>query len=163
MVDSTWEWEYRLGFKYSDKDSDGDPVPPGEVKLVTWLVVAKDHYEDLEPHVTLLSEELIGRNAFDNSKSEYSTQDKVFIPSTTELGDTEHEETYPIGSVYPYFQEADNASGWHSLATWHCMATITGFLGHVLPLRITAITCALPFPPVLLSDTLPTTVPPTAA
>ncbi len=36
--------------------------------------------------------------------SSYSTSDEVFIPSTTELGDTEHDKTYPIGSVYPYFQ-----------------------------------------------------------
>ncbi len=33
----------------------------------------------------------------------YSTQDRVFIPSTTELGDTSHVSTYEIGSVYPYF------------------------------------------------------------
>ncbi len=41
--------------------------------------------------------------------SAYSTQDRVFIPSTTELGDTAHSNTYQIGSVYPYFQGAGDA------------------------------------------------------
>ncbi len=36
----------------------------------------------------------------------YTTKDSVFIPSTTELGDTEHDWTYEIGAVYPYFYEA---------------------------------------------------------
>ncbi len=40
--------------------------------------------------------------------SAYSTSDHVFIPSTTELGDTEHFSTYPIGSVYPYFLGEDS-------------------------------------------------------
>ncbi len=40
---------------------------------------------------------------------EYSTQDRVFIPSTTELGDTEHSLTYQIGMAYPYFSGASNA------------------------------------------------------
>jgi hypothetical protein len=172
VVDPSWEWEYRLGINYSDKDWDGDPTPPAEVKPVTWIVVARDHYEGLDPHVTLLSDELIGRHAFDNSThvddwgynhwgesgthssadrglrpwlnstgihsgegfyrafsesfkqavlttnvpntdwqngSAYSTQDNVFIPSTTELGDVEHDWTYQIGTAYPYFQGADDA------------------------------------------------------
>ncbi len=41
--------------------------------------------------------------------SAYSTQDKVFLPSTTELGDMAHKSTYQIGIAYPYFLGADNA------------------------------------------------------
>jgi hypothetical protein len=165
VVDPSWEWEYRTGRGYAREEGD-------QTKPVTWIVVAHDHYEGLESHVTLLSEELIGRHTFDNSThvrdwgynhwgesgthssadrglrpwlnttgihsnegfyrvfsksfksvvlttnlpnkelpngSAYSTKDKVFIPSTTELGDTEHDWTYRIGEVYTYFQGADNA------------------------------------------------------
>lgn len=38
----------------------------------------------------------------------YNTQDNVFIPSSTELGDTEHILTHEIGSVYPYFHEPND-------------------------------------------------------
>jgi serine/threonine protein kinase len=58
VVDPSWEWEFRTGSNYSGS---------GIVKPVTWIVVAKDHYDGLEPHVTLLTEELIGLHAFDNS------------------------------------------------------------------------------------------------
>lgn len=39
--------------------------------------------------------------------SSYTTQDKVFIPSSTELGDTEHDSSYEIGSIYAYFVGKD--------------------------------------------------------
>jgi serine/threonine protein kinase len=163
VVDPSWEWEFRTGENYSGS---------GKVKPVTWIVVAKDHYDGLEPHVTLLAEELIGLHAFDNSTdrgttygsnlwgesgtsnatrglrpwlnssgihegegfywafsasfqaavltttvpnkewkngSAYSTQDRVFLPSTTELGDTAHSDTYQIGMAYPHFQWAGDA------------------------------------------------------
>ncbi len=172
VVDPGWEWEYRLGFNYSDIDWRGNHTLPGEGKPVTWIVVARGHYEGLVPHVTLLSEELIGRHAFDNSShvtksgynnwgesgthssadyglrpwlnstgihadegfyrafsesfknavlitdlpnrewqngSAYNTQDKVFTPSTTELGDSTHGSTYQIGTIYPYFKGAGDA------------------------------------------------------
>ena len=165
VVDPGWEWEYRTGRDYTLEAGD-------ETKPVTWLVVAKDHYDGLDPHVTLLTKELIGRHAFDNSthvhnrvynhwgesgthssadrglrpwlnsngihsgegfyrafsesftqavltttvtnserrnNSAYSTSDQVFIPSTTELGDTVHSRTYPIGKGYAYFSGADDA------------------------------------------------------
>ncbi len=165
VVDPSWEWEFRTGNDYTLEAGD-------ETKPVIWIIVAKDHYDGLEPHVTLLSEELIGRHVFDNSShvddrgynhwgesgnhssadrglrpwlnstgihsgegfyrvfsegfkqavltttlpnkewqngSAYSTQDKVFLPSTTKLGDTEHRRTYQIGTAYPYFQGADSA------------------------------------------------------
>jgi hypothetical protein len=175
VVDPSWEWEYRLGLDYSDRDLDGDPTPSGEFKPVTWIVVASDHYDGLEPHVTLLSEELIGKHAFDNSTnrgheyaeygynhwgdsgtanatrglrpwlnstdihagegfyqtfsesfkqavltttvpnkewqsgSAYSTQDRVFLPSATELGESAHNYTYRIDTVYYYFDGAGDA------------------------------------------------------
>jgi serine/threonine protein kinase len=165
VVDPGWEWEFRTGAGYARAEGD-------QTKPVTWIVVAKDHYEGLDPHVTLLSEELVGRHAFDNSThvhswgynhwgesgthtsadrglrpwlnstgihsgegfhqtfsesfkqavltttvpnkeweygSAYSTQDKVFIPSSTELGDNEHKRTYRIGTFYPYFQGGGDA------------------------------------------------------
>jgi len=58
VVDTSWTWQFRTGDNYSGS---------GDVKPVNWIVVAKDHYKDLEPHVTLLTEELIGRYVFDNS------------------------------------------------------------------------------------------------
>ncbi len=39
----------------------------------------------------------------------YSTLDQVFIPSTTELGDTTQYGTYEIGSVYTFYSDASNA------------------------------------------------------
>jgi hypothetical protein len=163
VVDPSWEWEFRTGDNYSGS---------GKVKPVTWIVVAKDHYDGLEPHVTLLADELIGKHTFDNGTKEvnqygsnhwgdsgtanashglrpwlnstgihssggfyrvfsesfkaavlattvpnkewesgtvYSTEDYVFLPSTTELGDSGHDYTYTIGSVYPYFSGAGYA------------------------------------------------------
>jgi hypothetical protein len=163
VVDPSWEWEFKTGDNYTGS---------GIVKPVTWIVVAKDHYDGLESHVTLLSEELIGKHAFDNSTnlgheyadygynhwgdsgtanatrglrpwlnstdihagegfyqafsesfkqavltttvpnkewqsgSAYSTQDRVFLPSTTELGDIYHNDTYRIGTGYSYFDGA---------------------------------------------------------
>ncbi len=169
VIDPTWQWEFRLGFNYSNELGDVQ-TGPAEVKPIIWIVVAKDHYDGMESHVTLLTKDLIGRYAFDNSTdrdyegnkfgynhwgesgngnathglrpwlnsngihkgegfywafsesfkgavlnttvpnkvwengTDYSTQDHVFIPSTTELGDITHEVTYPIGSTYPYFE-----------------------------------------------------------
>jgi len=163
VVDPSWEWEFRTGDNYWGS---------GKVTTVTWIVVAKDHYDGLEPHVTLLADELIGKHTFDNSTTRgtpfgsnhwgdsgtanashglrpwlnstgiysnggfyrafsesfkaavlattvpnkewkngtaYSTEDYVFLPSTTELGDSVHFQTYRIGSVYPYFSGADDA------------------------------------------------------
>ncbi len=172
VADPSWEWEYRLGINYSDIFWDGSPTPPGELKPVTWIIVAKDHYDLDEGHVTLLTDNLIGLFPFDDSTdrehegaeygynhwgdcgtgnathglrpwlnsngihsgegfygafsadfkravlttpvpnrewlegSAYTTSDKVFIPSTTELGDEEHDWTLIIGEVYAYFDGA---------------------------------------------------------
>lgn len=67
VIDPTWEWDYRKGINYSERDYYGGLTEPGEVKPVTWIVVAKNHYDLDEMHVTLLAEELIGRFVFDNS------------------------------------------------------------------------------------------------
>ncbi len=160
VVDPSWSWEYRSedGYENACKDN-----------YVTWIVVAKNHYSNLEPHVTLLSKELIGCYLFDNSTNRgtpmgsnhwgdsgkgnatkglrtwlnstgvndgegffqvfsenfksivvetelpnkdwqmgesYKSNDRVFIPSTTEMGDTLHTWTYEIGKPYAYFKDA---------------------------------------------------------
>ena len=162
VIDPSWEWEFRTASNYSGT---------GGLSSVIWIVVAHDHYEINEPHVTLLAEELIGlynytrRNlisdlgysywgssgeeasvncdlrswlnstdsynregfydAFSESFKEYvlnttldnhgwvegsayASTDNVFVPSTTELGDMAHENTYMIGRLYPYFAEDGN-------------------------------------------------------
>ncbi len=173
VVDPTWVWKFCTDLDYS-----GD----GVIKPVLWLVVSNNHYENLGPHVTLLTEELIGMFPFDCSSDSnhkwaeygynhwgdsgtfdtqyygipyansyglrpwlnsngahkgegfydafsvgfkrivlsttlpnkvfndgecYTTSDWVFIPSTTELGDSEHIDTYQIGKPYLYFENAD--------------------------------------------------------
>ncbi len=163
VADPSWVWEFRTGNNYFGS---------GNVKPVTWIVVAKDHYEGLDPHVTLLAEELVGQFPFDDSTDRgsirgsnhwgesgtgnathglrlwlnsiglqsgkgfysafsegfkrailtttvpnkewkngnaYNTSDNVFISSTTELGDTDHNRTYPIGTAYAFFQGANDA------------------------------------------------------
>jgi len=178
VVDPSWVWEFRTDRNYTGS---------GEVKPVSWIIVAKDHYEGLEPHVTVLAVGLIGIYAFDDStgrsnkldiygsnhwgdsgsaargprawlnpgwhwrcdsatrglrpwlnstgihenegfylafsksfkravlktivpnkkwkrSSTYRTRDRVFLPSTTELGDREDSYNYQIGKAYPYFE-----------------------------------------------------------
>jgi len=159
LVDITWQWEFRTDSNYTG---------PGKIESVVWIIVAKDHYEMKESHITLLSDELIGKYCFDLQKKwwglgkvgdnqwgmsgatnsvrglrpwlnsngihkgdgfyaafsqnfknivilttlpnrrwdrgkYYHTRDYVFIPSSTELGDSDHRGTYPIGSAFPYF------------------------------------------------------------
>ncbi len=65
VIDPSWEWEFRTGWNYTREMGD-------QTKPVTWLVVAKDHYSGLDPHVTLLTEELIGRFPFDDSTDRFS-------------------------------------------------------------------------------------------
>lgn len=160
IADTSWIWTY-----YIDDD------PANSISShITWIVVAKDHFDGIEPHITLLSEDLIGFYIFDNSTNrgsmlgnnhwgnsglpnadrglrtwlnstgisedygffsafsdrfqksiiattlhnrewehgqEYFTVDKVFIPSTTELGDTSHIWTYDIGQPFAYFENAE--------------------------------------------------------
>ena len=183
--DPSWEWEFRTGNDYNEmllNRTDGTHTD-SEKKPVTWIVVAKDHYSDLVPHVTLLAEELIGKFCFDVRKKrhrfiflselcgevmwslsgdfdakrglrswlnstgihskegfyqafsgnfaktvltthvpcrdihgkKYTTQDKVFVPSTKELGDTLEGVVDPdeiarlsAGAMYKYFSDAEN-------------------------------------------------------
>lgn len=128
--------------------------------------MAKDHYDEMEPHVTMLTKDLICKykfgdmpnrthpgeinhwgkndlrfwvNSTGNHSNEgfyrefsesfkdlvlttiipnkewksgtgavyYSTEDRVFLPSTTELGDSIHAYTYQIGSAYELFYVDD--------------------------------------------------------
>jgi len=39
---------------------------------------------------------------------EYTTTDNVFIPSGTELGDTDLRDTYSIGTIFDYFSDSDD-------------------------------------------------------
>ncbi len=161
VADPSWVWKFRTGENYTGS---------GEIKPLTWIVVAKDHYEGLGSHVTLLSEKLICLYTFDNSSDRdagfsvgsnhwgdsgttdaeyglrpwlnsagihsadgfhkgfsddfqdtvmitplpnkdwegrtYYTDDIVFIPSSTELGEKEHNLNYEIGRIFPYFEKA---------------------------------------------------------
>ncbi len=178
VIDPSWEWEFRTGRDYTREEGD-------QTKPVTWIVVAKDHYEGLDPHVTLLSEELIGRFSFDDSTdrgnrwgsnswgdsgtgnatsglrpwlnstglhagegfyrtfsedfkravltttvpnkewvdgSAYRTSDKVFVPTSTELGDIFHIYTYRVGTVFSYFRFV-------RMGIFSGMESRTGFLG----------------------------------
>ncbi len=165
VVDTSWAWEFRAGDNFSGS---------GKVKPVTWIVVAKDHYEGLELHITLLAEESIGKYVFDNSTNRnhtyaeygynhwgdcgtanatcglrpwlnstgirqnftgksfyrsfsklfkravlettlpnmewtnrtiYTTSDKVFVPTITELGLSMFDCPLQIGTAYAYFAE----------------------------------------------------------
>ncbi len=163
IIDLSWQWEHRTGNHYSRGANDLK-------KPVSWILVAKNHYEDIEQHVTLLTDELIALFVFDNSSNRgsehgnnhwgnsgapnatlglrpwlnssgihenegfyesmsddfkaliittklpnrewqngnlYHTYDKVFIPSATELGDTNHSFGYEIGEPFKYFTNAD--------------------------------------------------------
>jgi len=169
VVDLSWEWEYRTKDNYK--------ITLKVIKKpVEWIIVAKNHYEGIVPHVTLLSVECIACYAFDDAgfwgrdgdinlgsfslwglsgtnaakvglrpwlnsidinqgegffeafsndfkshilttpvpnkdgaDNAYITIDDVFIPSTTELGDTQHNHSHPIGKCFPYFYQASNS------------------------------------------------------
>lgn len=170
VADTSWEWEFRSTDNYK-------AVRKAIKKPVEWIIVAKNHYEGIGPHVTLLSVECIACYAFDDAgfwgrngnvnlgcfslwglsgakeakvglrpwlnsidinkgsgfhaafsnefkaivlttplpnkdgaDNTYITVDNVFIPSTTELGDTQYRHTHPIGKCFPYFNQAPNAA-----------------------------------------------------
>ncbi len=56
VIDKSWKWEYKNEDNYTGA---------GGFKPVTWIVAGKDHYHGVVRHVTLLSEDLIGRYSFD--------------------------------------------------------------------------------------------------
>lgn len=70
VIDTSWGWEHKLGNSYTNFDFAGNELPAGENKPVQWVVAAIDHYEGLPSHVTLLSEEIIGRHPFDDGQHE---------------------------------------------------------------------------------------------
>jgi len=84
VIDPSWTWEHRTGNDYTEEliYHNGRAQYYSEKKPVTWIVVAKNHYregfekadssffkvnsdEALIPHVTLISEALIGKFCFD--------------------------------------------------------------------------------------------------
>ena len=165
VVDKSFDWQFRSGVDYTYRD--GDVTQP-----VAWEVVAKDHYDDLEPHITLISELVIGLCVFDNSThfhntgsnhwgdsgthetatrgirpwlnstgihegegfyqafsdtfkngilttplpnkdregNSYTTYDKVFIPSSIELGGVSRSDVMNIGNVFPAFARENKAN-----------------------------------------------------
>lgn len=73
VVDPSWEWEFRTGGNY---------LGSGDKRPVNWILVARSHYEKLEPHVTLLSEGLIGKYCFDEmGKKLWSTGSNSWLNS----------------------------------------------------------------------------------
>lgn len=71
VTDLSWEWEFRPSENYTRARRKLRFLPiykqiQSEVKPVTWVIVAKNHYERLKSHVTLLTEEMISRHAFDD-------------------------------------------------------------------------------------------------
>ena len=162
VMDPSWNWEHRVLMDNYTKHSNDITKP------VTWVVVAKNHYSDSKSfstgfapgnHVTLLTEQLIAKYAFDDSTNVHSagrnawiysgapnaehgarkflnevfynemsaafksvvietklvnrawdsgdyylTDDKVFLPSSTELGDQAHNNTYEIGKNWGVFK-----------------------------------------------------------
>lgn len=164
VMDPSWDWEHRvLNDNYTSHSND-------MTKPVTWVVVAKNHYNDSKSpttgfapgnHVTLLTEQLIAKYAFDDSTNVHSagrnawiysgapnaehgarkflnevfynkmsasfksvvietkllnrawntgkyylTDDSVFLPTSTELGDQSHANTYKIGKDWGVFRNA---------------------------------------------------------
>lgn len=58
VVDDSWKWEIKVNQGYTGI---------GLEKPVIWIVVAKNHYDIEDAHVTLLSKEILGRYSFDTS------------------------------------------------------------------------------------------------
>lgn len=135
IYDPSWEWEHKTEENYSGN---------GEIKPVEWIVVAKNHYDNPNNSVTVISNELIGKYTFANKNdsnyrdsdiriwlndmfyssfsidfknlvlttkvpnvaygdNSYITDDKVFLPSQTELGGGSSY-TYDIGKDWGYFR-----------------------------------------------------------
>lgn len=65
VVDPNWNWSFRYGDNFTI-DELGD-----ELKPVTWIVVGKNHFEveNNQPHVTLITEELVANYPFDDSQN----------------------------------------------------------------------------------------------
>ncbi len=92
VMDPSWTWEFRLGEWYSNEDRFvHEELPEGEVKPVVWIVVAIEHYDGLPSHVTLLSEELIGRHPFDDSDERLGRTGYTGTSSWLDSGTTDAE------------------------------------------------------------------------
>jgi len=137
VVDPGWEWEFRTGYGYAREEGD-------QTKPVTWIVVAKDHYEGLEPHVTLLAAELIGRHTFDNSthvrdwgynhwgeSGTHSSADRGLRPWLNSTGIHSREGFYRAFSAAPTALRTMSLSPLQrSWATW----SMTGLTRSALPI-----------------------------
>jgi hypothetical protein len=58
VVDQSWHWQFRPGDNYTGR---------GPSKPVSWLVVGKNHFPGMSPHVTIVTADLIASYAFDDS------------------------------------------------------------------------------------------------
>jgi hypothetical protein len=66
-------------------------------------------YQAFSDEFKMLVNETILPNKDRNDGANYTTVDKVFIPSSTELGDIEHRCSFEVGSTYAYFIPEDDA------------------------------------------------------
>ena len=101
----------QIGYSYNHWGDSGSN-PSSTRGLRPWLNSSGIHAGEGFYHVlsdnfksNIITTTLFNR---DWAGKEYFTQDKIFIPSTTELDDLNHYETYPIGFRYQYFKGAQN-------------------------------------------------------
>ncbi len=107
VIDTSWSWEFRAGEFYSLEDRFDPDIPDPEEKPVVWIVIARDHYDGLPPHVTLMSEELIGRHPFDDSEERLNVTGysgtSYWLDSGT--GDAQH-------GLRPFLNSLDKSAGY---------------------------------------------------
>lgn len=58
VYDPSWEWEHKIADRYTGN---------GSIKPIDWVIVAKNHYNNPNESITILTNELIAKYMFDNS------------------------------------------------------------------------------------------------
>lgn len=76
----------------------------------TGMYVDEGFYKEFSEELKALTKYYELPNSDWESGDTYTTSDKVFIPSTTELGGTDYSETYPIGTWWEYFTQDSDLS-----------------------------------------------------